>query len=260
MKILKFKSLKSLVAIAVLALSSVIAQTTFAQEQISKNVVLVHGAFADGSGYKKVYEILTDKGYNVRIVQLPLTGLADDVAAVKRVLDKLEGPTVLAGHSWAGAVIVEAGTDPKIESLVFIAAFVPDSGETVAQWASTYPATPENGITGPDQYGYLFYSKVKYHVGFAADISKKESDFMEASQVPILASSFKTKLSSAAWRNKPSFAIVTLEDKNINPDLQRNMYKRANATIIEIKSSHVVYISHAAEVADLIVKASKKKK
>ncbi|QSB25275.1 alpha/beta fold hydrolase [Flavobacterium sp. CLA17] len=132
MKMFKFKSLKNLFVLAVLALSSAIAQTTFAQEQISKNVVLVHGAFADGSGYKKVYEILTDKGYNVRIVQLPLTGLADDVAAVKRVLDKLEGPTVLAGHSWAGAVIAEAGTDPKVESLVFIAAFVPDAGETVA--------------------------------------------------------------------------------------------------------------------------------
>lgn len=260
MKMFKFKSLKSLAVVAVLALSSAIAQTTFAQEQISKNVVLVHGAFADGSGYKKVYEILTDKGYNVRVVQLPLTGLADDVAAVKRVLDKLEGPTVLVGHSWAGAVIAEAGTDPKVASLVFIAAFVPDSGETVAQWASTYPATPENGITGPDQYGYLFYSKAKYHVGFAADISKKESDFMEASQVPILAASFGTKLSNAAWKNKPSFAIVTLEDKNIHPDLQRKMYKRANATVIEIKSSHVVYISHAAEVADLIVKASKTKK
>lgn len=260
MKMFKFKSLKGLVAVAVLALSSVMAQNTFAQEQISKNVVLVHGAFADGSGYKSVYEILTKKGYNVRIVQLPLTGLADDVAAVRRVLGKVEGPTVLVGHSWAGALISEAGTDAKVSSLVFIAAFVPDSGETVAQWASTYPAAPENGITAPDQYGYLFYDQAKYHAGFASDLSKKESDFMEASQVPILAASFETKLSAAAWKNKPSFAVVTLEDKNIHPDLQRKMYKRANATIIEIKSSHVVYISHAAEVSELIIKASKTKK
>ncbi|RUT72151.1 alpha/beta hydrolase [Flavobacterium cupreum] len=260
MKMFKFKSLKGLAVVAVLALSSAIAQSTFAQEQISKNVVLVHGAFADGSGYRKVYEILTHKGYNVRVVQLPLTGLADDVAAVNRVLDQVEGPTVLVGHSWAGAVISEAGTDPKVASLVFIAAFVPDMGETAAQWASTYPAAPENGITAPDPYGYLFYSKDKYHAGFAADISKKESDFMEASQVPILAASFGTALSAAAWKTKPVFAIVTLEDKNIHPDLQRKMYERANAAIVEIKSSHVVYISHPAEVADLIVKASKTNK
>ncbi|MHC0442787.1 alpha/beta hydrolase [Flavobacterium sp. 3-210] len=219
----------------------------------------MHGAFADGSGYKSIYEILIKKGYNIRIAQLPLTGLAEDAAAVKRVLDKFEGPVVLVGHSWSGAVISEAGTDPKVVSLVYIASFLPDVGESVATWASTYPPAPENGIIGPDKQGYLWYDKAKYHAGFCADLSKKESDFMEASQVPIIAASFATPLTNAAWKTKPSFAIVTLQDKNIHPDLQRKMYQRAKSTIVEIQSSHVVYMSHAAEVADIIVKASKVK-
>lgn len=260
MKMILFKSVKSLIAVAIWALSFSAVQEVVAQEVVSKNILLVHGAFADGSGYKSIYEILTKKGYNVRIAQLPLTGLADDVAAVKRVLDKLEGPVVLVGHSWSGVVISEAGIDPKVVSLVFIAAFLPDVGESAATWASTYPPAPENGIIGPDQQGYLWYDKAKYHAGFAADVSQKESDFMEASQVPIIASSFGTVLSNAAWKTKPSFAVVTLQDKNIHPDLQRKMYQRANSKIIEIKSSHVVYMTHAPEVSNLIIEASKVKK
>lgn len=260
MKIIRLKSVKSLIAIAICTLSFLAVQTVSAQEVVSKNILLVHGAFADGSGYKGIYEILTKKGYNVRIAQLPLTGLADDAAAVQRVLDKIEGPVVLVGHSWSGAVISEVGIDPKVVSLVFIAAFVPDAGESAATWASKYPPAPENGVVGPDKQGYLWYDKAKYHIGFATDISEKDSDFMEASQVPIIASSFGTPLTNAAWKTKPSFAVVTLQDKNIHPDLQRKMYQRAKSTIVEIKASHVVYISHAPEVADLIIKASKVKR
>lgn len=260
MKMIRFKSVRSLIVIAIFTLSFSAVQQAAAQAVVSKNILLVHGAFADGSGYKSIYEILVKKGYNVRIAQLPLTGLADDVAAVQRVLDKFEGPVVLVGHSWSGAVITEAGIDPKVVSLVYIAAFLPDVGESVATWASTYKPAPENGIIGPDKQGYLWYDKAKYHIGFCADLSQKESDFMEASQVPIIAASFGTNLSNAAWKTKPSFAVVTLQDKNINPDLQRKMYKRANSKIVEIQSSHVVYISHAQEVSNLIIEASKVKK
>src|SRR5262249_29261814 len=158
----------------------------------AKNIVIVHGAFADGSGFKEVYRILSAQGYNVTIVQNPLTSLKDDVDATIRTLDKQDGPTVLVGHSWGGTVITEAGMHPNVVALVYIAAFEPDKGENTAQWASSLPAAPENGILPPDDKGVVYFDKAKFHDGFAADLPKEETDFMYASQIPIFAASFTT--------------------------------------------------------------------
>ena len=223
----------------------------------AKNVVIVHGAFADGSGYKEIYRILTKKGFNVTIVQNPLTSLEDDVDATRRALDKQDGPTILVGHSWGGTVITEAGVHDKVVALVYIAAFQPDKGENTAQWASSLPSAPENGILPPDKNGAVYFDKSKFHAGFAADLSKEEADFMYASQGPIFVTCFTAPVKEAAWRTKPSYGIVATEDKAINPDIERNMYKRSGTKITEIKGSHVIFISKASAVADVIVNASK---
>jgi pimeloyl-ACP methyl ester carboxylesterase len=224
-----------------------------------KNIVIVHGAFADGSGYKKLYSILTKKGFNVTIVQNPLTSLKDDVDATLRTLDKQDGPTILVGHSWGGSVITEAGMHPNVVALVYIAAFLPDKGETTGQWASSLPAAPENGTLPPDEKGFVYFDRSKFHVGFAADLDKGTADFMYASQAPISASCFTDVVKEAAWKTKPSYGIVATEDKAINPDIERNMYKRAGAKITEVKGSHVVFISQAAAVAKVILNAAEHK-
>lgn len=220
-----------------------------------KNVVLVHGAFADGSGYRGLFEVLTQKGYNVTVVQNPLSSLEADVKATTLALDKQDGPTILAGHSWGGAVITEAGNHPKVAALVYIAAFQPDKGESPLTWIQTLPPAPENGIT-PDENGILYFVKEKYHAGFCADLSKADADFMYASQGTFYASAFATNITNAAWRNKPSFGIVATEDKAILPDIERNMYKRSNTKITEIQGSHVVFISHPDKVAAVIMEAA----
>jgi len=221
-----------------------------------KNVVLVHGAFADGSGYRALYEVLTKKGYNVTIVQNPLSSLEDDVAATNLALDKQDGPTILVGHSWGGTVITEAGNHPKVAALVYIAALQPDNGETTVQWLQTAPPAPENGVLPVDEKGIVYYDKVKYHAGFAADISKEQAEFMYASQGAFHAKGFLTPVTKAAWRNKPSYGIVATEDKSINPDIERAMYKRSNTKITEIKGSHVVFMSQPVKVANVIIEAS----
>ncbi|HEY0611114.1 MAG TPA: alpha/beta hydrolase [Chitinophaga sp.] len=225
----------------------------------AKNIVFVHGAFADGSGYEKIYRILSKKGYHVSIVQNPLTSLEDDVDATKHILDKQDGPTILVGHSWGGTVITEAGVHPKVVGLVYIAAFQPDAGENTVQWATSLPAAPENGILSPDENGLVFFDKAKFHAGFAADLSKEEADFMYASQGPIAVKCFTAAVKEAAWKTKPSYGIVATNDKAINPDIERNMYKRAGAKITEIKGSHVVFISQPAAVADVIIAAAEGK-
>ena len=224
--------------------------------QVIKNVVLVHGAFADGSGYKALYETLTKQGYQVTVVQNPLTSLEDDVAATAIALDKQDGPTILAGHSWGGAVITEAGNHANVAALVYIAAFQPDHGESALQWFQTIPPAPENGVLPPDEKGIVYYDKDKYHAGFCADLSKKEADFMYASQGAFYAKAFTTPISKAAWRNKPTFGIVATEDKSIVPDIQRNMYKRSNTKVTEMKGSHAVYISQPEKVSAVIIEAA----
>ncbi len=251
------RSLKNILIAAAMAIFATTTTVTEADAQQVKNVVLVHGAFADGSGYKGLYEELTKKGYNVTVVQNPLSSLEDDVKATKLALDKQDGPTILAGHSWGGSVITEAGNHPKVAALVYIAAFQPDNGESTLQWAQSAPPAPEFGILPPDENGILYFSKEKYHAGFCADLSQAQADFMYASQGAFYAKGFATTITDAAWRHKPAFGIVATEDKAINPDIERNMYKRSNSKITEIKGSHVVFISQPAKVAAVIVEAAK---
>ena len=224
-----------------------------------KNVVLVHGAFADGSGWKGIYDILAKKGYNVTIVQNPLTSLNDDVEATKRILDQQDGPVVLVGHSWAGVVITQAGVDPKVASLVYVAAFEPDKGETANSWSATQAKAPSMRVTA-DPKGFVFFDRTTFHEGYCADLPKALADFMNASQQPIVGSCFGTTVTEVAWKDKPSYGIVATEDHAINPMTERNMYKKANTKITEIKGSHAVFISRPEAVAAVIIKASYVKK
>jgi len=221
-----------------------------------KNVVIVHGAFADGSGFKEIFNILVSKGYNVTIVQNPLTSLKDDVDATIRALDKQDGSTVLVGHSWGGTVITEAGVHPKVVALVYIAAFQPDRGESTAQWAGSLPAAPENGILPPDGKGVIYFDKAKFHAGFAADLPKPDADFLYASQGPIFGRCFTAAVTKAAWKVKPSYGVVPTEDRAINPDILRNMYNRSGTTVTELTGSHLIFISKPVPVANVIVTAA----
>ncbi|MGY0036494.1 alpha/beta hydrolase [Pedobacter sp. NJ-S-72] len=236
--------------------SKINAQSTESMLKV-KNIILVHGAFVDGSGWKGVYDILTRKGYHVVIAQIPLTSLQDDAATVKRALDKVDGSAVLVGHSWGGAVITEVSNHPKVAALVYVTAFQPDMGEDTWKWVSSQPALPENGILPPDKEGFLYYDKEKFHAGFAGGLSQEQAVFMADSQKPIAAVSFTTPLSAAAWHTKPAFGIVPTADKSINPLILRAMYKRSGTKITEIKGgSHAVYISHPKEVAAVIMSAT----
>jgi pimeloyl-ACP methyl ester carboxylesterase len=246
-------------AIICLSFLLILPNLSNAQDKPVKNIVLVHGAFADGSGWRGVFDILVKKGYNVSIVQIPLTSLKDDVDATNRILDKQDGPVILVGHSWGGVVITEAGMHPKVAGLVYVAAYQPDKGEDVLKWFTSQPVKPESGILPPDDKGFVYYDKAKFHGGFAADLSKEETDFMFASQEPILGESFATPVTDAAWKTKPTYGIVATEDKSINPDIERNMYKRSNTRTTEIKASHVVFISHPDAVAKIIIEAYEKK-
>jgi len=229
---------------------------TQANQPAVKNVVLVHGAFADGSGYKGVYENLTKLGYNVTVVQNPLTSLADDVTATKLALDAQDGPAILAGHSWGGVVITEAGNHPNVAGLVYIAAFQPDNGETALQWFQSAQPAAENGVLPPNEKGIVYYDKAKYHAGFCGDVSKEDAEFMYASHGAFYGQCFVTPVTDAAWRNKPAFGVIATEDKSINPDIQRNMYKRSNTKVTEVKGSHAVYISQPEKVAAFIAEAA----
>ena len=222
----------------------------------TKNVVLVHGAFADGSGWKALFNVLTKKGYNVTVVQNPLTSLEDDVRAAEVVLDNQDGPTILVGHSWGGAVITEAGNHPKVVALVYVAAFQPDNGESALQWLQTAPPAPENGVLPPDAKGIVYYDKAKYHAGFCADLPKEEADFMYASQGAFYAKGFTTNITHAAWRDKPAYATLATEDKSIDPSIQRAMYKRSKTKVTEVKGSHCIFMSQPEAVAKVVVQAA----
>jgi len=223
-----------------------------------RNVVLVHGAFADGSGWKPVADILRHDGYTVNIVQEPETSIADDVAATNRILDRQSGPTVLVGHSYGGAVITEAGTNPHVASLVYVAAFAPDAGEKLGALAMSIP--PAAKSIAPTADGYLLIDQSKFATDFAPDLPLAEANFMAISQVPLNASAFGTPITAAAWKTKPSYGIVATDDRMINPELERTMYKRAGTAITELKGSHVVFISHPRAVADVIERAAKASK
>jgi len=248
--------LKSSLFAALMILSALAGSVTAAQAQAVKNVVLVHGAFADGSGWKALFSVLTKKGYHVTVVQNPLSSLEDDVLATKVALDKQDGPTILVGHSWGGAVITEAGNHPKVVALVYVAAFQPDNGETALQWLQSAPPAPENGVLPPNDKGIVYYDQAKFHAGFCADIPKEEADFMYASQGAFYAKGFGTPITHAAWKDKPTYGIVATEDKSIAPEIERAMYKRSNTKVTEIKGSHVVFMSQPKAVAEVIVEAA----
>lgn len=222
-----------------------------------KNVVLVHGAFADGSGWEPVFKILKKKGYNVSVVGNPNTGLADDVAATKRVLDRQDGPVLLVGHSYGGAIITEAGNHPKVAGLVYIAAFAPDANESLLQLLKSGPPAPNSGILPPDEAGFIWYDAKKYHSGFCADLPKEQAEFLAASQIPVSATVFGATIANPAWKSKPSWYIVATEDQTIPPDGERYMAKRAGAKTIEIKASHLVFMSQPKAVTDVLETAAK---
>lgn len=249
--------------LAAMAATAGIASATLAHSadripasQAVRNVVLVHGAFADGSGWRGVYDQLTAQGYRVTIVQNPLTSLADDVAATKRVLDRQAGPAILVGHSYGGTVITEAGIDPKVAGLVYVSALAPDVGESTGSQFKDIPAPPEFVIdTQKDGFGFVNLEKFK--VGFAGDTSDAEAAFLRDSQVPINMSIFSTNVSHAAWKNRPSWAVVATEDKAIDPKLLRHTAKRIGAEITEVKASHVPFVTQPKAVADVIDRAAR---
>jgi pimeloyl-ACP methyl ester carboxylesterase len=219
-----------------------------------KNVVLVHGAFADGSGWRPLAEILEKDGYHVAVVQHPETSLADDVAAVKLVLHSQNGPSVLVGHSYGGAIITQAGDDPSVAALVYVAALAPDEGEVSGELHKKIPPA-STAIKVIDNH--LILDPEKFHEDFAADVPKATTHFMALSQVLTHVSAFSAKITNPAWKKKPSWGIVATEDRTINPELQRFMYKRAGFTGTEIKGSHAVFLSRPKEVAAVIENAAK---
>ena len=226
----------------------------------AKNIVLVHGAFVDGSGWRPVYDILTKDGYNVSIVQPPLTGLEEDVAAVARILKRQDGPTVLVGHSYGGAVITEAGVDPHVVALVYIAAHAPDVGETQTENGKLFPSAGRTAIRVTED-GYAFLDMARFPAEFAADLPKEQAEFEANAQGLTAAAAFSTPIKNAAWKSKPSWYMIPASDHIIDPDLERMYAKRANSVTIEIEgASHSVYASHPKEVAKLIEDAAQKAK
>jgi pimeloyl-ACP methyl ester carboxylesterase len=221
-----------------------------------KNIVLVHGGFVDGSGWEGVYKILKQDGYNVSVVQNPTTSLGDDVAVTKRVLAAQDGPAILVGHSYGGAVITEAGTDPKVAGLVYITAFAPDEGESVATLIKDPPPGAPVPPIQPPQDGYLFLDKAKFAASFAADVDAEKAAFMADSQVPWGVAALSGAISEPAWKTKPSWYLVVTEDMMIPHAAQLAMSKRAGSTVAEVKGSHAIYVSEPGAVAALIEKAA----
>ena len=221
-----------------------------------KNIVLVHGGFVDGSGWQGVYKILKKNGYNVSIVQNPTISLEGDVAVTKRTLEAQDGPAILVGHSYGGAVITEAGTHPKVAGLVYITAFAPDKGESVAALIKDPPPGAPVPPILPPQEGYLFLDKAKFPASFAADVAPEEAAFMADSQVPWGVEALSGAITEPAWKTKPSWYLIVTEDKMIPPVAQRAMAKRAGAAVVEVKGSHAIYVSQPAAVADLIEQAA----
>ena len=224
-----------------------------------RNIVLVHGAWADGSGWKGVYDILAKDGYNVSIVQEPETSFKEDVAATKRVLALQDGPCILVAHSYGGAVITEAGTDPSVAGLVYIAAHMPDSGEKESEDGKRFPSDlAKSGAIKKTPDGFTYIDPAQFHEYFAADLSAKQAAFMAHSQVFNFADNFSATITTAAWRTKPSWMIVAGSDRTINPDLERWYAERAKSHKVEVSgASHSVYVSHPSEVADVIESAAR---
>jgi len=222
----------------------------------SVSVVLIHGGFVDGSGWQGVYNILKPHGYRVSIVQNPTLSLDDDVAVTRRVIAAAPGPVILVGHSYGGVVVTQAGSDPKVAGLVYIAAFAPDKGESVASLiANPAPGAPVPPIL-PPQDGFLMLDAEKFAASFAADVPTEQAGFMANSQVPWGVQALEGVVSEPAWKSKPSWYLVATDDRMIPPPAQRFMSKRAGSTVVESKGSHAVYVSQPAAVAALIESAA----
>lgn len=221
-----------------------------------KNVVLVHGGFVDGSGWEGVYTILKRDGFSVTIVQNPTISLAGDVAVTRRALSVLDGPAILVGHSYGGVVITEAGSDPNVAGLVYIAAFAPDKGESVSSLIQNPPPGAPVPPIMPPQDGFLFLDKAKFPDAFAADVGSHTAAFMADAQVPWGVEALNGAVTEAAWKSKPSWYLVATDDRMIPPDAQRAMSTRAGATVVEVTGSHAVYVSQPQAVAHLIAQAA----
>jgi pimeloyl-ACP methyl ester carboxylesterase len=219
-----------------------------------KNIVLVHGALIDGAGWRGVHDLLVKDGFRVSVVQQPLTSLAEDVAATQRILDLQDGPVVLVGHSHGGTIITVAGADPKVKSLVYVAALQPDAGESTGQLMTTKPAVNDDIQLLKD--GYFILAPAKFAAAYAADLPADQAQFMAISQMPVAGAALGAAATVASWHDKPSYGIVATEDKALNPELQRWMYERSKAKVTEIKASHAVFISQPHAVAEVIKAAA----
>ena len=226
-------------------------------ENAKTSVVLVHGAWADGSSWNKVITLLQGQGFNVTAVQNPLKSLAEDVATTKRAIESQPGNVILVGHSYGGAVITEAAAgNSKVKGLVYVAAFAPDEGESLGPLAERFAPAPLGSAVAPDSAGFLFIDRTKFQSVFANDLSKEEASLLAATQKPLAASIFGEPVRAAAWKNIPSWYVVSTQDNAINPDLERFMAKRMGAKTKEIKASHVGFISNPAEIAKVIEAAA----
>jgi pimeloyl-ACP methyl ester carboxylesterase len=221
-----------------------------------RNVVLVHGGFVDGSGWQGVHDLLTKDGYRVAVVQNPTVSLAEDAAATRRVIDSLDGPVVLVGHSYGGAVITEAGLDDNVAALVYITAFAPDKGESVDSLIAGFPAGGPQPPILPPQDGFLFLDRDKFHASFAGDLPAGQAAFMADAQVPWGLNATGGTISEAAWRMKPSWYLVVTDDRMIPPAAQRTMSERTGSTVTEVPGSHSIYVSQPAAVAAIITQAA----
>jgi pimeloyl-ACP methyl ester carboxylesterase len=243
-------------AFGLLAGSFAAAENTANQHASAKNIVIVHGAFADGSGWEGVYRILTKDGYNVTIVQNSTVSLAADVTTTQNALADQNGPVVLVGHSYGGEVITQAGDDPKIKSLVYVSAYAPDAGESLQTLtANADPSVPPPPIL-PPKNGVIFLDRAKFPAAFAADVGRHKAQFMAASQVPLGVQTFTDKITTVAWKTKPSYYIISGEDHMIPPADEKKMATRAKSVQFEVKASHAVYVSRPDEVAKVIEKAA----
>jgi pimeloyl-ACP methyl ester carboxylesterase len=247
---------RTFTAIALIVASGVIALAQAMNTPAVKNVVLVHGGFVDGSGWESVYKILTKKGYNVTVVQNPTITLADDVATTKRAIDAQDGPVILVGHSYGGVVISSAGDDPKVAGLVYICAFAADTGDSVLSLIKTAPADAPAPPILPPVDGFLFLDRQKFAASFAADVKPEIAGFMANSQVPWGLAAASGGATAAAWKSKPSWYLLTTEDRMIAPELQRFMSKRAGSKVVEVKGSHAIYVSRPEAVASIIEQAA----
>ena len=222
-----------------------------------QNVVLVHGGFVDGSGWRGVYDVLTADGFNVSVVQNQTLSLDSDVATTTNVLDELDGPAILVGHSYGGAVITEAGTHGPVAGLVYITAFAPDAGESVNSLIGTFPQDGPVPPILPPQDGFLFLDREKFAEAFAADLPAPDAAFMADSQVPWGVEALNGEISEPAWRAKPSWYLIATDDRMIPPPAQRSMSGRAGATVTEVPGSHSIYVSNPGAVAGLIAQAAR---